>query len=273
MERLSRFVSTLEERTPFAEREFKILSTSADGESVLAHASPKVSSSPGIRMVEDANEHGLRLEGVCVDTPGGERRVVHDVTLTVRPGEKLLIVGRSGQGKTSLLRAIAGLWTEGEGRVIRPPREKVFFMPQRTYCVQGTLRSQLLYPRGVAHEDSKLKQALAEVALGDLCERVGGLDAERDWGDFLSVGETQRLAFARAVLEKPRVVLVDEGTAAVDHVTEEVLMKVLDGLGCAVDSVGHRRSLVGMHDRVLHLKDGERAEVVEAEEFVYPGGA
>lgn len=261
---------SLEKGKPSAAREFKIPPASPKGEYSVEPVDGAPPVSTGITVLEDPLQKGLELVDVAVDTPGGERRVVHSINLTVRPQQRLLIVGRSGRGKTSLLRAIAGLWTEGSGTILRPPRERVFFMPQRPYCVQGTLRSQLLYPSGILQDDGTLEKALQTVDLGDLCERVGGLDVEQDWADYLSVGENQRLAFARLVLARPELVVIDEGTSAVDPVTEGRLMRVLAGLGCAVVSVGHRPSLVESHDTVLHLKEDEKDEVVAAREFVYP---
>lgn len=270
IERLSRFVFSLEKAKLPAAREFKIPPEIPEGESSVKPVDATSPLSPGITVLEDALQKGLELDNVSVDTPGGDRRVVHSVSLTVRPQQRLLIVGRSGRGKTSLLRAIAGLWKEGSGTIRRPPREHVFFMPQRPYCMQGTLRSQLLYPSGTLQDDSTLEKALQAVELPDLCERVGGLDAEQDWADYLSVGENQRLAFARLVLAQPALVLIDEGTSAVDPVTEGRLMRLLVGLGCTVVSVGHRPSLVRSHDTVLHLKENDADEVVAARDFVYP---
>ena len=116
-----------------------------------------------------------------------------------------MIVGESGSGKSSLLRAIAGLWHSGSGRIVRPGPEDILFLPQRPYMMLGTLRSQLLYPhQGWPVADAELQRLLERVNLPDLAGRFGGLDVEMDWEKLLSIGEQQRLAFARVLLAHPR---------------------------------------------------------------------
>jgi putative ATP-binding cassette transporter len=193
---------------------------------------------------------------VC--TPNRERTLVASVSLTVEPGEGLLIAGASGRGKTSLLRAIAGLWTEGSGRVERPALDQLLFLPQQPYMVLGSLRSQLAYGRaGRAIADAGLRAVLERVSLGALADRFGGLDAERDWTKVLSIREQQRLPCARVRLAAPRYVLLDEATSALDRANEDNLYRQLDAIDTTPISVSHRAALLPFHRQVLEvLGDG-----------------
>jgi len=205
-------------------------------------------------LIESAEGPQLALERVTLLTPGGERTLVKDLTLTVNPGEGLLISGESGSGKSSLLRAIAGLWYCGSGRIVRPLAEDILFLPQKPYMILGTLRSQLLYPnQGRPLPDAELLRLLERVNLADLAERFGGLDAERDWEKVLSIGEQQRLAFARALLVRPRYVMLDEATSALDVANEESLYRQLAASGTTLVSVSHRAAVLKYHRHVLEL--------------------
>jgi vitamin B12/bleomycin/antimicrobial peptide transport system ATP-binding/permease protein len=171
-------------------------------------------------------------------------------------------------GKSSLLRAIAGLWTQGRGRVRRPPLKDIFFLPQRPYMLLGSLREQLLYPRPQNHvPESELRNVLQSVRLEDLPERVGGFDVELDWADVLSLGEQQRLAFARLLVNRPGYAVLDEATSALDAENEANLYECLKSLGIQYISVGHRHSILDFHNRVLQLLGQNKWRLLSVDEY------
>ena len=201
----------------------------------------------------------LEIEDLTLLTPDSERTLLHKLSLSVKPGESLLIVGESGSGKSSLLRAIAGLWYAGSGTIRRPAPEDVLFLPQQPYMLLGSLRSQLLYPnKALPVSDDDLLAALERVNLPNLAHRVGGLDVELDWPKLLSVGEQQRLAFARLLLTKPRFAILDEATSALDIPNETSLYQQLLESHTTVISVGHRSTILKFHTQILEL-DGSGA--------------
>lgn len=201
----------------------------------------------------------LALQHLTLQTPNYQTTLVRDVSLAVPPGQGLLIVGASGVGKSSLLRALAGLWRSGTGTIIRPTAEQMLFLPQGPYMILGSLRRQLLYPNIQAPlDDQQLLQILLQVNLADLEEKFGGLDAVEDWSQVLSVGEQQRLAFARLLLTQPRYAILDEATSALDLKNEELLYLKLQQTSITFISVGHRSTLLKYHQRVLELA-GDRS--------------
>lgn len=218
-----------------------------------------------IDTVEDSR---LALEHVTLVTPNSAKTLVSDLSVAVKPNEGLLIVGQSGAGKSSLLRAIAGLWNAGTGRMVRPKLEEMLFLPQRPYMILGSLRSQLLYPN-IEREvnDDELYSVLKQVNLADLPERVGGFDAVLDWADVLSLGEQQRLAFARLLLTKPRYAILDEATSALDIKNEARLYQQLQESDTTYISVGHRPSLVNYHQQVLELEGDTKWRLLSAGDY------
>lgn len=200
----------------------------------------------------------LALLNLTLQTPNHQRTLVRDLSVEFPTGQGLLVVGPSGCGKSSLLRAIAGLWDAGEGTIIRPQLDQMLFLPQRPYMVLGTLRDQLLYPNTEAEiDDQELKQALQQVNLADLDERFGGFSAEQDWAKVLSLGEQQRLTFARLLLNKPNYAILDEATSALDLNNEESLYRHLQATEITYLSVGHHATLANYHQLVLELSENK----------------
>eukprot|EP00611_Tribonema_gayanum_P013107 TRINITY_DN2388_c0_g1_i3.p1 TRINITY_DN2388_c0_g1~~TRINITY_DN2388_c0_g1_i3.p1 ORF type:complete len:749 (-),score=281.67 TRINITY_DN2388_c0_g1_i3:589-2805(-) len=219
---------------------------------------------PGIDVQVQAGA-ALSVRNVTVATPGGSRVLASGVSFDLPPGGRLLLVGQSGAGKSSLLRAVAGLWGAGCGAITRPPPEEIFFLPQRPYCTLGPLRDQITYPHRKEGEPSnaELLDLLRRVGLPDLASLSGdgdehaGLWSVKDWSDMLSLGEQQRLAFARLLYNEPRLAVLDEATSALDLDSERRMFELLRELeGLAYVSVGHRPSLLKYHDTKLRLTPG-----------------
>ncbi|MFT4173150.1 MAG: ABC transporter ATP-binding protein/permease [Rhodocyclaceae bacterium] len=197
-----------------------------------------------------AEGSALALRDVSVRTPDGIT-LVDTLALQLAPGDALLIRGRSGIGKTTLLRALAGLWPYVDGAVTRPLRDALF-LPQKPYLPLGTLRAALSYPAAMPAAPEAAANVLRQCQLGHLAAR---LDEEADWGRVLSLGEQQRLAVGRALLARPAIVFLDEASSALDEGLEHTLYTLLrTALPDAVlVSVGHRSSLGAFHNHALTL--------------------
>lgn len=198
-----------------------------------------------------ASPDALGIQGLQVRRPDG-KPLVSDLNLTLQAGQTLLVKGTSGRGKTTLLRSLAGLWPYVDGSVQRPLGLQSLFLSQRPYLPQGTLRTALIYPATDA-EDGLVKQALMKVQLGHLLSR---LDELADWSRILSLGEQQRLAFARVLVNQPRIAFLDEATSATDEGLEHSLYSLLrtELPACMLVSVGHRSSLHAFHSHSLDLQ-------------------
>ncbi|MEB3281636.1 MAG: ABC transporter ATP-binding protein/permease [Lyngbya sp.] len=205
-----------------------------------------------IKIIESSE---LACQNLTLQTPDHQRTIIKNLSFSVSSGENLLIIGASGVGKSSLLRAISGLWTSGSGVIYRPKREDILFLPQRPYVFQSSLREQLLYPqteREIA--DEKLYHLLHKVNLSNLVEKWEGLNKIADWSKILSMGEQQRLAFARLFLYQPDYAVLDEATSALDLKNEELLYQELQAFNITYISVSHRMTLLKYHQNVLKLE-------------------
>jgi len=203
----------------------------------------------GVRRSPGADD-GLALDRVDLTLPGG-RPLVEGLTLAFRPGDTALISGPSGAGKSTLFRAIAGIWPFGRGEIRLPRAGRVLFLPQKPYLPIGSLREVVSYPAppgGI--DDATLREVLQAVGLPDLAARLG---ESAHWALALSPGEQQRIAFARALVQKPDWLFLDEATSAVDEEAETLLYSLVrDRLrATTLVSVGHRSTLRPFHARRL----------------------
>lgn len=205
-----------------------------------------------IAVVEGPRDE-LRLSGLAVRRDDGTT-VIDEADGVVRRGERVMVVGESGTGKSTLIRAIAGLWPWGAGEIALPSAWTVMFLPQTPYLPLGTLRACLAYPgAGEDLSESEAREVLTLVGLDHLAER---LDDEDRWDHVLSGGERQRVAFARVFLGRPDLVVMDEATSALD---EEGQSKVMSAFverlpEATLISVAHRPSLAAFHTRTVTLK-------------------
>jgi putative ATP-binding cassette transporter len=223
----------------------------------------------GVRHV-DGDDTRLTVEDVDLHLPDGRPLVTH-VNLSLVRGDSVLLGGASGSGKSTLFRAIAGIWPFGRGEIRASPRARVLFLPQRPYLPIGTLRSVVSYPMPAAGvDDATLREALEAV---DLAGLAGRLDEAGHWALQLSPGEQQRIAFARALVQKPDWLFLDEATAAVDEVTEARLYRLVrDRLpGTTLFSVGHRATLRPFHARRLVVERTGNGPASIVEEAATPG--
>jgi putative ATP-binding cassette transporter len=198
----------------------------------------------------------LRLRNLSVTID--DRTLVAGAEVAIMPGEKVLVTGESGSGKSTLVRALAGLWPWGKGDIEIPAGAKLLLLPQRPYVPNGTLRRAASYP-DAAHSRSveEIAKVFKKVGLGHLVEH---LDEERPWEQTLSGGEKQRLAFARILLHRPDIIVLDEATGALDPQSEDQLMKLLsqEFEHATVVSVGHRSELEALHGRRIILQRGRQ---------------
>ena len=183
--------------------------------------------------------------------------VVKETQVEIEPGERLLVAGESGTGKSTLVRAVAGLWPWGSGSVDFHAGRRLFMLPQRPYIPTGTLRRATAYPAAADNwKKGEINAALDKVGLGYLKDR---LEEDAPWDQTLSGGEKQRLAFARLLLHAPDIVVLDEATSALDEKSQDQMMKTVIGElpNVTIVSVAHRAELEAYHTRKITLERRE----------------
>ncbi len=212
-----------------------------------------------IKRTNDGDKAALRLQDLSVTLDDGTA-VLDDTDIAIMPGERVLIAGESGTGKSTLVRAISGLWPWGGGLIEVKKGAKLMLLPQRPYIPIGTLRRAATYPDAAdSREIKEVAEAFKRVGLGHLIDRI---EDEAPWDQTLSGGEKQRLAFARIFLHNPDIIVLDEATAALDPESQDKLMELLSKQPdeTALVSVGHRPELEAFHNRkvVLERQEGRR---------------
>jgi vitamin B12/bleomycin/antimicrobial peptide transport system ATP-binding/permease protein len=219
---------------------------------------------PAIEVATRATADRIEIDDLLVRLPQGTALVAVD-DLAISAGERVLLTGPSGAGKSTLFRAIAGTWPFGAGMIRIPKGAKVMALPQRPYFPIGTLAAAVSYPAEPdAFDTEVLREVIAAVGLHTLAAR---LSEEAHWNRMLSLGEQQRLGIARAILQSPDYLLLDEATASLDEPAEAMLYRLLNARlkGATIVSIGHRSTLSAFHRRGLVLeRDGEIHRLREA---------
>uniref|UniRef100_A0A8C9W6N0 ATP-binding cassette, sub-family D (ALD), member 3a n=1 Tax=Scleropages formosus TaxID=113540 RepID=A0A8C9W6N0_SCLFO len=220
-------------------------------------ASEKICLVPGSGQIINADRI-IKFEHTPLVTPNGDI-LIQDLTFEVKSGANVLVCGPNGCGKSSLFRLLGELWPLFGGRLVKPERGKLFYVPQRPYMTLGTLRDQVIYPdtpgdqqrKGIS--DQVLKAYLDNVQLGHILDREGSWDAVEDWMDILSGGEKQRMAMARLFYHKPQFAILDECTSAVSVDVEDFIYSHCRTVGITLFTVSHRKSLWKHHEYYLHM--------------------
>ena len=251
---MSLVVSQIEKISQFSASVFRL----GNFDIILNTISKNQDLSPQIKFHESDK---LKIMNLNVVTPRGEKELVKNLNLDIDSSSNLMIVGESGVGKSSLLRSIAGLWTRGEGEIFKPKITQTMFLPQKPYMVLGTLRDQVCYPsNSEAFNDKEIEEAMKKLSIENLITDHG-FDNTKDWSRVLSVGEQQRLAFVRIMLNKPRLVILDEGTSALDVKNENNVYEIFNNMGINYISVGHREGLKRFHNVLLTLLPNSRYSI------------
>ncbi len=229
----------------------------------IAKAEAAGADGAGIALGE-AKGDDLEIEKLDLGLPDG-RTLIGGIGAEIAAGDRLLISGPSGSGKSTLIRAIAGIWPYGAGRILLPRLRRLLFLPQKPYVPIGSLRHAVTFPAAPgSFSDADIAEALKACKLPDYADR---LDEFHHWDRRLSPGEQQRLAFARALLQRPDWLFLDEATSSLDPETEAYLYGLLEKRlpETTLVSVAHRQSLEAFHRRRLRFKPAAGGTVVESE--------
>ena len=198
----------------------------------------------------------LVLRGLVLCLPDG-REIVRADRLTIEAGTTTLVSGPSGSGKSTLFRAISGIWPYGRGTIDRPADANMMLLPQRPYVPSGTLETAVAYPSALGtYGDKAVREALELTRLASLATEI---HSENNWAQRLSGGEQQRLAIARAILDKPDWLFLDEATSALDEKLEAEIYRMLSEVlpNTTIVSIGHRSTLVALHRRHIEMEPAQ----------------
>ena len=223
----------------------------------VERARAATTATPAIALSAREDKDRLEIDDLLVRLPE-ETALLAASDLAISTGERVLLTGPSGAGKSTLFRAIAGTWPFGAGTIRVPKGAKLMILPQRPYFPIGTLAAAVSYPAEPGTFDADtLREVITAVGLPALADRLG---EEAHWNRMLSLGEQQRLGIARAILQAPDYLFLDEATASLDEASESVLYRLLNARlkRSAIVSIGHRSTLAAFHRRGLVLeRDGE----------------
>ena len=212
-----------------------------------------------VRHIESSN---VSVQHLNVAYPSSTNYMMKELNLTFKPGENTLIKGRSGLGKSTLFKAIAGTWEYGDGEVLVSSNKRMCFLPQRPSLPNDTLKSVLAYPDSVGtYTDEQYKSVLEDV--GDLDTFIDKLDTKADWSKRLSLGQQQRVSFARALLKKPDWLFLDEATASLDEESERKMYSLVKNKlrDTTFVSIAHRSTVTQFHDRVVTLNADKGGDI------------
>ncbi len=209
--------------------------------------------------IEEHDSPELHINKLKLNLPSGNN-LLSDIEITLVPGESLLLTGASGCGKTTVLRALAGLWSHGEGQIYFPKGKKLFFLPQKLYLPLGSLKDVLLYPAGADTNDEEINRLLENCGL---LKFYNCLNEIKNWSYELSLGEQQLIGFVRLFIHKPDIIFLDEASSALDEKSELQMYQFLRNYlpEAMIISIGHRPSLYQFHQYVLMLNKDQHHEL------------
>ncbi|MBS0910619.1 ABC transporter ATP-binding protein/permease [Tatumella sp. JGM118] len=231
---------------------------------------------PCVRMT--TGKH-LKVTDLSIYVPGTKNILFDKLNFGLFPeaaGRKnIVIMGKTGSGKSSLFRVLSGLWNAGEGQVEMPPQDNVFFLPQKPYLINGSLRDQFCYPYpNSTYSDEQLQAVIQQVKLSEMISRYGSLDSIENWRNSLSLGEQQRIALARVMLAKPGYLFLDEATSALDPVTEDLIYQQLVSLNINIITIAHNKTVMKYHHYLLmlHSRGEWSIDVIPSGSEILPSG-